>query len=67
MVVVMLMMSSHRTLSCIQELPVQGRITSLDISSDHRKLLSCCRDNSLQLVDLRRWSKECMFFRYKQK
>uniref|UniRef100_H3C6U7 ATG16 autophagy related 16-like 2 (S. cerevisiae) n=1 Tax=Tetraodon nigroviridis TaxID=99883 RepID=H3C6U7_TETNG len=52
-----------RMLSCIQELPVHGRITSLDINSDHRQLLSCCRDNSLQLIDLRRWSKDCMFFR----
>uniref|UniRef100_H3D0X0 Autophagy related 16 like 2 n=1 Tax=Tetraodon nigroviridis TaxID=99883 RepID=H3D0X0_TETNG len=51
-----------RMLSCIQELPVHGRITSLDINSDHRQLLSCCRDNSLQLIDLRRWSKDCMFF-----
>ncbi|XP_056904499.1 protein Atg16l2-like isoform X1 [Takifugu flavidus] len=52
-----------RTLSCIQELPVEGKVTSLDISSDHRQLLSCCRDNHLQLLDLRRRSNECTSFR----
>ncbi|XP_053176666.1 protein Atg16l2 [Scomber japonicus] len=52
-----------RTVSCIQELPAQGRVTSLDISSDHRQLLSCCRDDCLQLVDLRRWSNDRMCFR----
>ncbi|XP_051253906.1 protein Atg16l2 isoform X2 [Dicentrarchus labrax] len=52
-----------RTVSCVQELPAQGKVTSLDISSDHRKLLSCCRDDCLQLVDLRRWSNDRMCFR----
>uniref|UniRef100_A0A3P8TXX7 ATG16 autophagy related 16-like 2 (S. cerevisiae) n=1 Tax=Amphiprion percula TaxID=161767 RepID=A0A3P8TXX7_AMPPE len=42
--------------SCVQELPAQGRVTSLDLSSDHCQLLSCCRDDCLQLIDLRRWS-----------
>ncbi|XP_030259492.1 ATG16 autophagy related 16-like 2 isoform X3 [Sparus aurata] len=52
-----------RTVSCVQELPAQGKVTSLDISSDHRQLLSCCRDDCLQLVDLRRWSNDRMCFR----
>lgn len=52
-----------RTVSCVQELPAQGKVTSLDISSDHRQLLSCCRDNCLQLVDLRRWSNDRVCFR----
>ncbi|KAF3848273.1 hypothetical protein F7725_021301 [Dissostichus mawsoni] len=38
---------------CIQELPAHGKVTSLDISPDHRHLLSCCRDDCLQLIDLR--------------
>ncbi|KAM8768560.1 ATG16 autophagy related 16-like 2 [Acanthopagrus schlegelii] len=52
-----------RTVSCVQELPAQGKVTSLDISPDHRQLLSCCRDDCLQLVDLRRWSNDRMCFR----
>ncbi|XP_078140214.1 ATG16 autophagy related 16-like 2 isoform X2 [Centroberyx gerrardi] len=43
-----------RVSGCVQELPAQGKVTSLDISPDHRQLLSCCRDDCLQLVDLRR-------------
>ncbi|MCI4385922.1 hypothetical protein PGIGA_G00056280 [Pangasianodon gigas] len=42
-----------RAASCTQEVPLQGRVTSLDISPNHRELLSCSRDESLQLVDLR--------------
>nr|XP_020442164.1 autophagy-related protein 16-2-like isoform X2 [Monopterus albus] len=52
-----------RAASCVQEFPAQGKVTSLDISVDHRQLLSCCRDNCLQLVDLRRWSNDRMCFR----
>ncbi|KAM7412396.1 hypothetical protein PAMA_019994 [Pampus argenteus] len=52
-----------RTVGCVQELPAQGKVTSLDISSDHRQLLSCCRDDCLQLIDLRRWSNDRMCFR----
>ncbi|XP_054868525.1 protein Atg16l2 isoform X2 [Amphiprion ocellaris] len=52
-----------RASSCVQELPAQGRVTSLDLSSDHRQLLSCCRDDCLQLIDLRRWSHNRMCFR----
>ncbi|XP_023817783.1 autophagy-related protein 16-2 isoform X2 [Oryzias latipes] len=48
---------------CVQELPSQGRVTSLDLSYDHRQVLSCCRDDSLQLVDLRRWSRDRVVFR----
>ncbi|XP_041850153.1 protein Atg16l2 isoform X2 [Melanotaenia boesemani] len=51
-----------RVASCVQELPAQGKVTSLDLSSDHRQLLSCCRDNCLQLVDLR-WSNNRVCFR----
>ncbi|KAG7479720.1 autophagy-related protein 16-2-like isoform X1 [Solea senegalensis] len=50
-----------RAVSCVQELPSQGKVTSLDLSCDHRQLLSCCRDNCLQLVDLRRWSERVCF------
>ncbi|XP_029373766.1 ATG16 autophagy related 16-like 2 isoform X2 [Echeneis naucrates] len=52
-----------RAASCVQELPAQGKVTSLDLSTDHRKLLSCCRDDCLQLVDLRMWSNDRMCFR----
>ncbi|XP_077961706.1 ATG16 autophagy related 16-like 2 isoform X1 [Gasterosteus aculeatus] len=52
-----------RLLRCVQELPAQGKVTSLDISSDHRHLLSCCRDDCLQLVDLRGRSNERVCFR----
>ncbi|KAM4567110.1 ATG16 autophagy related 16-like 2 isoform 2-T2 [Odontesthes bonariensis] len=52
-----------RAVSCVQELPAQGKVTSLDLSSDHRQLLSCCRDDCLQLVDLRRWNNDRMCFR----
>ncbi|RVE65342.1 hypothetical protein OJAV_G00134720 [Oryzias javanicus] len=48
---------------CIQELPSQGRVTSLDLSYDRRQVLSCCRDDSLQLLDLRRWSHNRAVFR----
>ncbi|XP_021164859.2 protein Atg16l2 isoform X1 [Fundulus heteroclitus] len=51
-----------RTVSCVQELPSPGRVTSLDLSSDRRQLLSCCRDDCLQLLDLR-WSNDRMCFR----
>ncbi|XP_060903348.1 protein Atg16l2 isoform X1 [Labrus mixtus] len=52
-----------RTIGCVQELPAQGKVTSLDISSDHRQLLSCCRDDCLQMVDLRRGSNDRVCFR----
>ncbi|CAI5692495.1 ATG16 autophagy related 16-like 2 isoform X2 [Oreochromis niloticus] len=52
-----------RAASCVQVLPAQGKVTSLDLSSDHRQLLSCCRDDCLQLFDLRRWSNERVTFR----
>ncbi|XP_039986630.1 protein Atg16l2 isoform X2 [Xiphias gladius] len=52
-----------RSASCVQELPAQGKVTSLDLSADHRQLLSCCRDDCLQLVDLRKQSNDRMCFR----
>lgn len=55
---------TFRAASCVQVLPAQGKVTSLDLSSDHRQLLSCCRDDCLQLFDLRRWSNERVTFRY---
>ncbi|CAL8354013.1 unnamed protein product [Lota lota] len=42
-----------RTASCTLELPAQGKVTSLDLCSNLRLLLSCCRDDCLQLLDLR--------------
>ncbi|XP_062328212.1 protein Atg16l2 [Osmerus eperlanus] len=42
-----------RAASCTQEVPLQGKVTSLDICQDHRQLLSCSRDDCLQVVDLR--------------
>ncbi|XP_015197133.1 protein Atg16l2 isoform X2 [Lepisosteus oculatus] len=42
-----------RASSCTQEVPAQGKVTSLDISLDHRQLLTCSRDESLQVMDLR--------------
>ncbi|KAJ8371464.1 hypothetical protein AAFF_G00310360 [Aldrovandia affinis] len=42
-----------RAASCTQEIPLQGKVTSLDICPDHRQLLSCSRDDCLQVVDLR--------------
>lgn len=42
-----------RAASCTQEVPLQGRVTSLDIAPNHRQLLTCSRDENLQLVDLR--------------
>ncbi|XP_028857351.1 ATG16 autophagy related 16-like 2 isoform X2 [Denticeps clupeoides] len=42
-----------RLARCTRETLAQGRVTSLDICPDHRQLLSCSRDDSLQVVDLR--------------
>uniref|UniRef100_A0A8C6I946 Protein Atg16l2 n=1 Tax=Mus spicilegus TaxID=10103 RepID=A0A8C6I946_MUSSI len=38
---------------CIQVIPVQGRVTSLHLSYDQLHLLSCSRDNTLKVIDLR--------------
>uniref|UniRef100_A0A8C2E1X7 Protein Atg16l2 n=1 Tax=Cyprinus carpio TaxID=7962 RepID=A0A8C2E1X7_CYPCA len=40
--------------TCTQEVPLQGKVTSLDLCPNHRQLLSCSRDDILQLVDLRK-------------
>lgn len=53
----------YRTVSCVQKLPAQGKVTSLDVSPDQRQLLSCCRDDCLQLFDLRGRSGDRMCFR----
>ncbi|XP_055479190.1 protein Atg16l2 isoform X4 [Psammomys obesus] len=39
--------------NCIQVIPVQGRVTSLNLSHDQLHLLSCSRDNTLKIIDLR--------------
>ncbi|KAG8522829.1 Autophagy-related protein 16-2 [Galemys pyrenaicus] len=38
---------------CTQVIPVQGRVTSLSLSQDQLHLLSCSRDNTLKVIDLR--------------
>ncbi|CAN9511233.1 unnamed protein product [Ophioblennius macclurei] len=53
----------NRVSSCVQELPAQGKVTSLDLGVDQRLLLSCCRDDCLQIQDLRRWSLPRLCFR----
>ncbi|XP_073993412.1 autophagy-related 16 [Rhodnius prolixus] len=42
-----------RTEQNINEIVVQGRVTSLDLSRDAKTLLCCVRDDTLRLVDLR--------------
>ncbi|XP_048215559.1 protein Atg16l2 isoform X3 [Perognathus longimembris pacificus] len=39
--------------SCTQVIPVQGRVTSLSLSRDQMHLLSCSRDDTLKVIDLR--------------
>ncbi|XP_054998295.1 protein Atg16l2 isoform X2 [Sorex araneus] len=39
--------------SCTQVIPVQGRVTSLSLSQDQLHLLSCSRDDTLKVIDLR--------------
>ncbi|XP_012869668.1 PREDICTED: autophagy-related protein 16-2 isoform X2 [Dipodomys ordii] len=39
--------------SCTQVIPVQGRVTSLSLSHDQMHLLSCSRDDTLKVIDLR--------------
>lgn len=50
-----------RAATCTQEVALQGRVTSLDLCPDHRQLLSCSRDNSLQLLDLRNSNDRVLF------
>jgi len=38
---------------CTQIIPVQGRVTSLSLSQDQLHLLSCSRDDTLKVIDLR--------------
>uniref|UniRef100_A0A8C5LBG8 Protein Atg16l2 n=1 Tax=Jaculus jaculus TaxID=51337 RepID=A0A8C5LBG8_JACJA len=38
---------------CTQVIPVQGRVTSLSLSPDQLHLLSCSRDDTLKVIDLR--------------
>ncbi|XP_006885791.1 PREDICTED: autophagy-related protein 16-2 [Elephantulus edwardii] len=38
---------------CTQVIPVQGRVTSLNLSHDQLHLLSCSRDDTLKVIDLR--------------
>lgn len=48
---------------CTQVIPVQGRVTSLSLSHDQLHLLSCSRDNTLKVIDLR-FSNIRQVFRY---
>ncbi|KAM4627927.1 ATG16 autophagy related 16-like 2 isoform 1-T1 [Polymixia lowei] len=50
-----------RANSCSEELPAQGKVTSLDMYPDLRQILSCCRDDCLQLIDLRRSNNRICF------
>ncbi|XP_043928666.1 protein Atg16l2-like isoform X2 [Protopterus annectens] len=43
-----------RTKVCTNEIPVEGRVTSLNVTCDHSQLLSCSRDDTLKVVDLRK-------------
>lgn len=42
-----------RSVSCVMELRCPERVTCLDLSGDSHLLLSCCRDDTLHLFDLR--------------
>ncbi|KAK3604095.1 hypothetical protein CHS0354_010401, partial [Potamilus streckersoni] len=42
-----------RSDSTTNEVTLQGRISSLQLSPDRRSLLCCCRDDSLKVIDLR--------------
>ncbi|XP_040169325.1 autophagy-related protein 16-1 isoform X1 [Anopheles arabiensis] len=43
-----------RTADCTaNDIPLQGKITSLDLSKDGKFLLSCVRDDTINLLDLR--------------
>ncbi|XP_044736633.1 autophagy-related protein 16-1 isoform X2 [Chrysoperla carnea] len=43
-----------RTPNCINDVALQGKVTSLDLSRDANYLLSCVRDDTLKLLDLRK-------------
>ncbi|XP_063162098.1 protein Atg16l2 [Candoia aspera] len=38
---------------CTQVIPMEGKVTSLSLSPDQLRLLSCSRDNALKVIDLR--------------
>ncbi|XP_066565817.1 autophagy-related protein 16-1 isoform X2 [Amia ocellicauda] len=42
-----------RAESIVQELELQGRVTSLDLNADRTELLTCSRDDLVKIVDLR--------------
>lgn len=50
-------------LNAYDTIQLRGRITSLDISQNDRSLLSCDRDDTLNLFDLRNVSKAMLSFR----
>ncbi|XP_077466857.1 protein Atg16l2-like [Stigmatopora argus] len=52
-----------RLSGCVHRVSAGGKVTSLDLSADGRHLLSCCRDDVLRLLDLRRWSEHSAAFR----
>nr|XP_033803350.1 autophagy-related protein 16-2 isoform X2 [Geotrypetes seraphini] len=42
-----------RVTRCTQEIPVQGKVTSLNINPEQTQLLSCSRDDTLKVIELR--------------
>ncbi|XP_030055176.1 protein Atg16l2 [Microcaecilia unicolor] len=42
-----------RVTRCTEEIPVQGKVTSLNINPEQTQLLSCSRDDTLKVIDLR--------------
>ncbi|XP_029457922.1 autophagy-related protein 16-2 isoform X2 [Rhinatrema bivittatum] len=42
-----------RVTRCTEEVPVQGKVTSLSINQEQTQLLSCSRDDTLKVIDLR--------------
>lgn len=53
-----------RTADCTaNDIPLQGKITSLDLSKDGKFLLCCVRDDTINLLDLRQ-NKIVRTFRY---
>lgn len=52
---------SRTDASSVNDIVLQGKITSLDLSRDGKYLLSCVRDDSLKMLDLRMNTIVCSF------
>ncbi|XP_052123202.1 autophagy-related protein 16-1-like isoform X1 [Frankliniella occidentalis] len=52
---------SRTEASSVNDIVLQGKITSLDLSRDGKYLLSCVRDDSLKMLDLRMNTIVCSF------